>query len=131
MSYLPHIAWRHPDWYPLILLSLATFRCYRLVAADSITARWRAWLTGYYDSGVQVGSMAPPWRRPSHGEHFRARPSRVGLRTFIACRWCTGWWIGCAWFAAWLWQPSATLTASIPFTVSAVAALVSKNLDAE
>lgn len=121
---------RHPEWYGLILLSLAAFRCYRIVAADTITARWREWLTGYDDAGRKVTAMTPPWRRRSHGR-ARERTPHLGLRTFLGCRWCAGWWIGCAWWGAWLLWPDATLTATIPFAISAIAALVSKNLDAE
>lgn len=122
---------RHPDAWAFLLLAAAIFRTYRLVAADTITARWREYLTGYMDTGHESKRMTPPWRRPNP-DHTRATLGQhKGFRTFLACRWCSGWWISVAWWVAWLAFPAATLLIAVPFALSTVSALVSKNLDAE
>lgn len=48
---------------------------------------------------------------------------------FITCPWCAGFWISVAWWIAWLITPDWTLWAATPWAISAVVALVAKNLD--
>lgn len=91
-----------PDWWELLLLALAAFRVWRLLGVDSVLNRPRDWLV-------------------RDGDEYRQE-----LDEFLRCPWCFGFWIGVAWWLAWLVWPHAALVVSVPFAISAVSGLVAK-----
>lgn len=104
-----------PDVYVLLLLALAAFRLWRLLAWDIITRPVRERLLHRRDGGDVTDSS-------------RYRPH---VDEFVHCPWCLGAWLGIAWWIAWLVWPRATVAAAVPFAISAVLALVASNLDEE
>lgn len=90
-----------PGWYALILLVLAAFRVWRLLAEDTILEPLRA----------------------------RFVPADSNREAFIRCPWCLGFWVSLAWWTAWQAWPDGTLVAAVPFAISAVVGLVAANLD--
>ena len=107
-----------PDWWALLLLALAAFRVYRLIGEDTILDRPRRWALRLGNDWQKQGDRVPPGYREKWG-------------VFITCPWCAGFWISLAWWAAWLAWPGWTLWAATPWAISAVVALVAKNLDRE
>lgn len=97
------MTWAVPDWYVLILLALATYRVWRLLAEDAIL---------------------DPVRRPV----LRRFPSEK-LVEFVECPFCAGWWIGIVWWLCWTAWPEWTTIVAVPFALNAVAALVAARLD--
>jgi len=105
-----------PDALELVILSLAVFRVFRLLAYDVITRPMRIrWIThrAEEDGTTYVG---PGRYRPKVDE-------------FWHCPWCMGFWLGVAWWACWQVWPGATLGASVPLAMSAIVGLVTHNLD--
>lgn len=96
-----------PDWWELTLLTLGSYRAWRLVAADDVTAGLRDRLT-----------LAADERR------YRERLDR-----FISCPWCLGFWIILAAWACWLAWPHGTLVVAAPAAASALLGLTQQNLD--
>lgn len=105
-----------PDWYSFLLLSVAAFRMYRLIAADTILDGPRKKLLKL--TGWKPGDDAPKGYR-----------EKLGL--FITCPWCLGWWVGLAWWGAWQVWHAGTIVATVPFAMNAIVALVEKNLDSD
>lgn len=98
------MSWRVPDWWAFVLLALAAFRVFRLIAEDAILDRPRDRVTG-----------------------------RLGEKSelFIVCPWCLGFWIALAWWLAWIPWPHGTLVVATPAALSAIVGLVSSRLDSE
>lgn len=103
-----------PDWWQFLLLALAAFRVYRLIAEDTILDGPRAWLLRY--RGWDGNGPAPKGYRAKWGE-------------FITCPWCCGAHLSWIIWVLWLIWPHATTMVAVPFALSAVVALVAKNLD--
>jgi hypothetical protein len=99
-----------PQWYAVVLLTLASFRTWKLLADDDIMDRARRWVTrlGKWDAG------------PFPDDY------RQKLAEFINCPWCFGFWISLAWWGAWQWLPHATLVAASVFAISAVVGLIAR-----
>ena len=95
------MTWAVPSWWPFLLLALAAFRTWRLLAEDTI--------------------LEPLRRRLVRADSTREE--------FTTCPWCAGFWISLAWWLAWQAWPHATLVVAVPFAISAVVALVAVNLD--
>lgn len=95
-----------PDPYALILLALAAFRTWRLLAWDTILRPYREWLIGRSDEGT----------RPL----IVGRTYRQTLDEYIHCPWCLGAWLCAAWWGAWLWSDDVLIVAA----VAAISALV-------
>ena len=93
--------WGIPSWYTLILLSLAAYRTWRLLAEDTILDRPRAWLL----------------RKLPKGEEW------------LTCPWCAGAWVSIGWWLAWQAWPHWTGVVAIPFVISALVGLVGSHLD--
>lgn len=75
-----------PTWWQFLLLSLAAFRVWRLLAEDEVLAGPRNLLVGL------------PWGWEEIDEETRQHNPipdnyRLGLAKFIACPWCFGGWI--------------------------------------
>lgn len=105
---------RVPDWYALMLLALAAFRIYRLIAEDVVLDRPRAWILRL--GGWKEGQPTP-------------RGYRAKLGEFLTCPWCAGFYVSCVVWLCFSWQPHITLIVSTPFALNALLALTAKNLD--
>ena len=99
-----------PGWWQFLLLALAAYRVWRLLAEDEILDGPRARLLG-----------AAGWR-PDHGDPPAG--FRYGLSGFITCPWCLGFWITVAAWAAWRLAPGLTVEAAVPFALSATVGIV-------
>lgn len=128
-----------PDPWPFILLSLAVYRLWRLLAEDTITARLRALVLSdhRYSWWNEVISQAraegrDAWADPAPGE---SPPPFSVLRydaaEWMRCPWCVGWWMSVAAWAGWQAAPTVTLWIAAPFAISAVIGLIVKNLDTQ
>lgn len=97
-----------PSLWAFLLLALASYRTWHLLAEDTILDRPRRALLRLGDWRT-AGDPVPDTYRTDLGE-------------FIRCPWCLGFWIATAWWAAWLvWDD--TLVVAVPFALSAVLAL--------
>lgn len=94
-----------PSPLVLLVLVLASWRVWRLVALDDfppvVWARNRAVGVTWTEEGLPVF----------------ARPM---LAKFIPCPWCSGFWIGAAWYVAWIVWPTCALYAAVPFAMNTV-----------
>jgi hypothetical protein len=100
-----------PDWYELILLSLAAWRVFQLIALDDITDPLRRYVT-------QISKST-------------GKAKRETLLLFIECPYCAGFWIGLLWWVAWLLWPHGTTVAAVPFAISAGVIAAAKVLSSE
>lgn len=92
------MTWAVPNWYALILLALAAFRVFHLLAEDAILDRPREWVVARFGEKNEV--------------------------YFLTCAYCLGAYISVAFWLFWVWQPHWSLVAATPFALSAVVALV-------
>ena len=83
-----------PNWYGLLLLALAAYRTWKLLAEDTIT------------------------------EGLRKRIGPGKRTVFLECPWCAGFWIALAWWGLYQLWPSGTLIAAIPFVASAIVGIL-------
>jgi len=98
-----------PDWYQLLLLSLAAWRIFQLLAFDSILDQPRRYVTRLGD-----------WTEEKDPKHAKLpKEYREKLALFINCPYCAGFWIGLAWFTAFQFWPHSTTIAAVPFAISA------------
>jgi hypothetical protein len=67
-------------WWWFVLLSLATYRIYRLLAEDTILDRPRRWLLRLGPDWEEEGDEVPP--------NYRAE-----WAVFLTCPYCAGFWI--------------------------------------
>lgn len=95
-----------PNWWEAVLLALAAWRLFHLVAYDDILDRPRRYIT----------RLAPSWKQEGDatGEKYREK-----LGDFLTCPFCLGWWIALVWWLFWLQWPHGTLVAATPFVLSA------------
>ena len=95
-----------PNWYELLLLALAAWRVFHLIAHDDILDRPRRYIT----------RLSPSWKREgdSTGEQYREK-----LGNFITCPYCSGFYLAVAWWAAWVFFPTETLFVAVPFAINA------------
>lgn len=93
------------DLLSLLILSLATFRISRLLVADVIldSLRNKIWE-----------------KRPPHTH-------KIGY--LFTCPWCISIWIALTLVICYTIVPTATVIVALPFALSAVAGLISTNLD--
>ena len=102
-----------PNWWEFLLLGLAAFRTWRLLAEDTILDTPRAWLVGL--SGWTEGQRTPA-------------SYREGVAEFLTCPWCFGAWIAIGWWGLWQAFPHFTLVISVPFAISVVVGTVASVL---
>lgn len=107
-----------PDWYELLLLGLASWRLFHLVAHDDILDRPRRYVTRLNGSWRQEGDAT--------GEDYRE-----GLANFLTCPFCAGAWVAGVVWALWLMFPTETLFASVPFVLSAVVVAAQRYMSSE
>ena len=81
-----------PDWWEALLLALAAWRIFQLIAEDTILDRPRRYVTARLDAKWEL---------------------------FIECPYCAGFWIAVAWWAAWQIEPEWTLIVAVPWALSA------------
>jgi len=94
-----------PDWWEVILFSLAAWRLWHLIAEDDILDRPRRYVTRLGLKWEKEGDPVPPGYR-------------VGLANWLTCPYCFGAWVALAWWGAWLIWPYETLVAATPFVLS-------------
>ena len=81
-----------PDWWEAVLLALAAWRVFQLIADDEILNGPRRYVTGKLDEKWEL---------------------------FIECPYCAGFWIALAWWAAWQINEEWTLIVAVPWALSA------------
>lgn len=96
-----------PDWWEALLLALAAWRMWYLVAEDDLTERPRRYVT----------RLDPRWEKEGDptGDEYR-----VALGNFLGCPYCLGAWLALAWWGAWQIWPQETLVTATPFVLSAL-----------
>ena len=94
-----------PSAWQFALLTLAAFRCIRLIGWDEITDPWR--------------------KRMVKGNRRR---NKYAMK-LLTCAWCIGFWVSLAWWAAWLVFPNGTLIAATPWAIAAATGLIAKRWD--
>jgi len=102
-----------PSAYALVLLSLASFRTWRLLSEDDILDRPRRYVTRLGDKWTEDGDPIP-------------KDYREGLGKFISCPWCLGAWVVVGWWVAWQIWPFGVEVASVPFAISALVPFVNR-----
>lgn len=107
-----------PDWYVFILLALAAYRTWRLLAEDDILDRPRNALL----------RLDPHWQKEGDytGDGYRER-----LGTFLSCPWCLGFWLVLAWWGAWQAWPHGTTVVAVPMALSALVPLIERVTSAD
>ena len=95
------MTWDYPTWWGVVLLSLAAFRTWRILAEDTV-----------FDS-------------------LRRRVARADSKReeFITCPWCAGFWIAMLWWLAWILSARWALIVATPLAISAVLGLIAANID--
>jgi hypothetical protein len=93
-----------PDWWAFILLAVAAWRTFQLLAADDILERPRRYVTS---------RVSEKWE------------------LFIKCPYCAGFWIAVGWWIAWLIFPYETLVVAVPWALSAGVIAAAKVLSAD
>ena len=105
-----------PDWWEALLIALASYRMWRLLAEDDIFDRPRRWL-------LRLGS---DWQKEGD-------PVPAGYRTkmaeWLTCPWCAGLWISFIWWGMWLWVGDWAAGIAAPFALSAAVGITRRNLD--
>lgn len=95
-----------PGPFAFILLALASYRTWYLLAEDVILDRVRRKL-------LRMGN----WREDGDPIPDNYRES---LADFIRCPRCLGFWVALAWFVAWIVFPYQTLVGAVAMALSAV-----------
>lgn len=98
-----------PDWWEFAILSLGSYRVWRLVAVDTITEpiRDRVFRMAEYQAG-------------------REDRYRFKLDELVTCPWCLGFWIAIAVWGVWQLVPHATLVVLTPFALNAAVGYMGK-----
>lgn len=92
---------RVPGWYEGLLLALAAFRTFKLLATDTIL----------------------DWPRNRSYEqvfHWWGPKAKLYWQEFLECPWCTGFWMSLGWWGAWQLWPHGSLVAAVPMALSAL-----------
>lgn len=139
------MVWKIPDWWQITMLALAAFRVYRLIARDTLTEPIRDAFTYPDDATVDLGErpseVKSQFPRPQMeeigrsgivvvGEDEQPKSWRVYLSTLVRCPWCAGFYVSAGWWLLWQTWPHWTMVAAAPWAISAIVALLAKNLDA-
>lgn len=81
-----------PDWWEAVLLALAAWRTFQLLAEDDILDTPRRYVTD---------RVSETWE------------------DFLSCPYCLGWWLALVWWGAWQLWGDSTLVVATPFALSA------------
>jgi uncharacterized protein DUF1360 len=101
-----------PSWWSFLLLALAAFRSFRLVAEDTILDPLRLRIVGL-PRNWKEGDPVP-------------KGYREKLAEFVTCPWCAGFWISIAWWAAFQAWHFWTIVAASLMALSGVVGLLGK-----
>ena len=102
-----------PSVYVLVLLAVAAWRTFHLLAYDDILNPIRNRLVGL----------------PANATTRKGGVEK--LMDFIECPFCLGFWVGIAWWGAWAIWPHWTLVAAVPFVISAIVVGAQKYLTSD
>ena len=102
-----------PGPWAAVLLGLAAFRTWRLLAEDELLDRPRRRV-------MRLGDWSGSGGFPSG--------YREGLDNFVGCPYCFGFWVGLAWFGAYQLGPHSTLIVAVPFAISAAVGILGSKL---
>lgn len=104
-----------PDLYEFVILALASYRTWRLVAEDELLdwPRRRVLRLGQWR---EEGDVVP--------SDYREK-----LGSFIACPACLGFWISIVWYLAWVVFPYQTLIAGVVAAISSLVIFQRQKLD--
>lgn len=103
-----------PDWYQLILLVLASFRIWRLLAEDTILDKPRNKL-------LRLGK----WKAEGDPVPLKYRKE---WGVFLQCPWCLGFWVTLAWWGGFQVSPHWAIVAAVPWAISAVVGAIAHAL---
>lgn len=95
-----------PGWWASIILALAAWRVFNLLAFDDILDKPRRYVTRLGSKWQKEGDSIP-------SEY------RIRLAGFLTCSYCTGAWTALGWWISWQFYPHETLVAATPFMLSA------------
>jgi len=87
-----------PSWYGLVLLGLAAWRTWRLLAEDTVL------------DGARL--------------RLYKRVRKESFVSFVQCPFCFGFWLAAAWWGAWQLWPHGTLVAAGVMALSAVVGII-------
>lgn len=107
-----------PDWWSTILLSVAAWRTFQLLANDDILDRPRRWL-------LRLGKE---WQK--EGDPFPDN-YRLGWAQFLTCPYCMGAHVALWWWIAWEIEARWTEIIAAPFVISAGVIAAAKILSDE
>lgn len=107
-----------PNWYSLLLVGIAAWRTFQLLAYDDILNRPRRWAL----------RLDPNWEEEGDpvGDKYR-----VKWAIFITCPYCAGFWISVGWFIALQVSLYWTVIAALPFVLNTIVVAGSKLLSKE
>ena len=83
-----------PAWYSLILLGVATWRTFQLIAFDTILNGFRNWL-------LRLDPEWNPQAKAGQPGYEIGKTYRLDLAIWLTCPYCAGFWIGVVWLGAW------------------------------
>ncbi len=107
-----------PNWYEVLLLAVAAWRVFQLIAHDDILDRPRRWALRLGRDWQKDGDDVP--------EGFRAK-----WALFLECPYCAGFHLSLGIYLFWIWFPTETLVLSMPFVLNAGVIGLSKILGNE
>jgi hypothetical protein len=89
-----------PTWYEFVLLGLAAWSVFHLLAHDTILDRPRR----------AVLRLGPDWQKDGDPvpENYR-----IEWALFLTCPYCAGFWIWIGWLVAWWIIPAVALPAAV------------------
>jgi len=104
-----------PDWFSFVVLALAAYRTWRLIAEDDILNRPRKWLLRLPREWADGDEEVDGYRKELH--------------LFLFCPWCAGFWISLAWWGAWMIFGDWATVFAVPWAMSLIVGVVRRNLD--
>ena len=99
-----------PDWWGFVLLGLASFRIWRILAVDKVFEPVR-------DRVFRLADHKPD----SPDDRYR-----YSLDEFVSCPWCFGFWIVLGWWGLWQVWEFGFYVASVPLALSTAVGFLAK-----
>lgn len=99
-----------PGPYAALLLGLAAFRVWHLLAEDTVFDGVRRRVFRLYD-----------WTDGPFPAGYRS-----GLDDFVGCPWCAGFWVAVVFWLAWVVWPDGALVVAVPLALSAVVGVLGR-----
>lgn len=121
---------RIPDAWQFVLLALAAYRIYRLIARDTITEPLRAAISYPDEENVSLDDDPKDRILIKGVDYDLPKGWRVYVATLIRCPWCAGFYVSVGTWLLWDIWPRQVLFAATPWAIAAVLGLAKKNLDA-